>query len=91
MRADRRRAVRVALGFALVVASCPVVSRLATLGTRRESPVVVTPTPPQPTRAVAPGKPRPPWERLPPGRMVLYSGASRVVLDATPPSNTAKR
>ena len=88
---DRKRAARVALGFVLVVASCPVVSKLATLGTRRESPVVVAPALPQPTRAVVSGKPRPPWERLPSGRAEFHVAGSGVVLDAKSQPSAAGR
>ncbi|HUQ81386.1 MAG TPA: hypothetical protein VM076_09625 [Gemmatimonadaceae bacterium] len=89
MKADGRRSVRVALGFALVIASCPVISKLATLGTRPEAPAVVTV--PQPVTPVVRGEPRPPWESLPPGRMVIYMAGGRVVLDAARPSKPAKR
>jgi hypothetical protein len=65
-----------------VIASCPIASKLATLGNRAPVPIAVTSTV-RPASVAVPGQPRPPWLTEVRGDAQLYVAGGRVVLGAS--------
>jgi len=76
------RTVRIALAFGLVIASCPIASKLATLGNRAPPPIVVQ-TVGRPAPMTKAGQPKPPWLNDPtvPRQIYIFGGGRTVVFD----------
>jgi hypothetical protein len=82
MEVRSSRTLRIALAFGLVIASCPIATKLATLGNHAPPPAVVQ-TVDRPAPVAKPGQPKPPWLNDPTvaSRMYIFTGGRTVVLD----------